>query len=57
MDTLNLKSNPMSKTKISKTVVMLGSSEVGKTNILQRYIKKKFDESYKETIGTYTISN
>lgn len=53
MDTPNLRLKPMSKTKICKTVVMLGSSEVGKTNILQRYIKKKFDDSYKETIGMY----
>jgi len=51
MDIPNHRINPFSKTKVSKTVIMLGSFGVGKTNILLRYIKKKFDESYKETIG------
>ena len=51
MDISNHRLNPFSKTKVSKTVVMLGSDGVGKTNILLRYIKKKFEESYKETIG------
>jgi GTPase SAR1 family protein len=38
--------------RLCKTVVLLGSCEVGKTNILQQYTKKRFDENYMETIGT-----
>ena len=38
-------------TKTSKTVVILGNNETGKTNILQRYTKKRFDSNYLETIG------
>ncbi len=54
MDTPNPhRPHQMSKTKISKTVVILGSRHVGKTNILQRYIKKKYDDTYKETIGIF----
>jgi GTPase SAR1 family protein len=40
-----------SKNRMCKTVVLLGSSEVGKTNILQRYTKRRFEENYMETIG------
>jgi len=54
MDAFNQR--PKSSTKISKTVVMMGSCEVGKTNILQRYVKKKFEDRYKETIGNITIN-
>lgn len=34
---------------------MLGDKETGKTNILKYYTKKKFDETYKETIGIQLI--
>ncbi len=44
-----------SKSKLCKTVVLLGSSETGKTNILQRYTKKRFENFYMETIGIYLI--
>jgi GTPase SAR1 family protein len=44
-----------SKSKLCKTVVFLGSSETGKTNILQRYTKKRFENFYMETIGKYLI--
>lgn len=37
--------------KVCKTVIMLGGSQAGKTNILQRYTKRRFDDSYIETIG------
>jgi GTPase SAR1 family protein len=49
MDAFNHRQKP--SLKISKTVVMVGAREVGKTTILQRYIKKKFEDTYKETIG------
>ena len=39
------------KDKICKTIIVLGNSGVGKTNILQRYTKKKFEDTYLETIG------
>jgi GTPase SAR1 family protein len=54
MDALNQR--PKSSTKISKTVIMMGTCEVGKTNILQRYVKKKFEDRYKETIGNIIIT-
>jgi GTPase SAR1 family protein len=46
----------MNKTKArpekqAMTVIVLGSPEVGKTNILQRNIKRRFEETYIETIG------
>lgn len=50
----NENSNPnivMKNSKICKTVVILGSSETGKTNILQRYTKRRFEDNYIETIG------
>ena len=34
--------------KICKTIVILGASETGKTNILQRYTKKRFEDIYFE---------
>ena len=42
-----------SKVKICKTIVMLGTSEVGKTNILQKYTKRRFEDAYIETIGIF----
>lgn len=48
----NMQSPDSRNNRICKTVVLLGSSEVGKTNILQQYTKKRFDENYMETIGT-----
>ncbi len=36
---------------INKTVVLLGHQEVGKSSILSRYVKNRYQESYKETIG------
>ena len=32
-------------------IILIGSSGVGKSSILQRYMKKTFDENYKITIG------
>jgi Ras-related protein Rab-7A len=37
--------------KLCKTVVLMGTNEVGKTCILLRLCKKRYEESYKETIG------
>jgi GTPase SAR1 family protein len=37
--------------KLQKTVVLIGDNESGKTSLLKRFIKKKFDDKYKETIG------
>jgi GTPase SAR1 family protein len=42
--------------KLSKIIVTLGHNEVGKTNLIQRYTKKKFNEAYKETIGNKLAS-
>ena len=39
------------KAKLCKTVVILGNSETGKTNILQRFTKKRFENNYIETLG------
>ena len=39
--------------KLSKIIVTLGHNEVGKTNLIQRYTKKNFNEAYKETIGNF----
>lgn len=47
---------PNKQNKVCKTIVMLGNSEVGKTNILTRYTKRRFDESYIETIGIISIN-
>ena len=32
--------------KIAYTIVILGDPNVGKTNLLKRYTKNKFDEKY-----------
>lgn len=37
-------------------LVLLGDSSVGKTNLLLRYSKNKFEESTKATIGMDFIS-
>ena len=37
--------------KISKTIVFLGCGGVGKTNILTKFTKKRFDEQYVRTLG------
>jgi small GTP-binding protein len=42
---------PIKSSKVCKTIVVVGSCEVGKTNLLQRYTKRRFEESYIETIG------
>jgi small GTP-binding protein len=47
--------NSKQNSKLIKTVVILGSKEVGKTNILTRYTKKRFEEFYMETIGNRLI--
>jgi len=35
----------------SKTIVVLGDKETGKTNLLLRFVKKKFYENYETTKG------
>lgn len=40
---------------ISKTIIVLGDKETGKTNLLLRYVKKKFYDMYLETIGNYLL--
>jgi Ras-related protein Rab-7A len=37
--------------KLSKTIVILGDKETGKTCLFKKFTKKKFDDKYKETIG------
>ncbi len=39
-------------TNKSKTIVVIGDKETGKTNLLQRYVKNKFYDMYIETLGT-----
>jgi GTPase SAR1 family protein len=34
-----------------KTLIILGDTGVGKTNVLLRYIKKRYEDSHNETIG------
>ncbi len=48
--------NKSTKEKICKTLIVLGNSGVGKTNILQRYTKKKFEENHFETIGNQYLT-
>jgi GTPase SAR1 family protein len=36
---------------VNKTIILLGSREVGKSTILNRYVKNRYQEAYKETIG------
>lgn len=47
--------SPFPSNKTSKTIVILGNNEVGKTNILQRFTKRRFELNYIETIGTFII--
>ena len=42
--------------KLQKTIVLLGDNETGKTSLLKKSIKRKFDEKYKETIGTLLLN-
>jgi GTPase SAR1 family protein len=35
----------------SKTIVVIGDKETGKTNLLLRFVKKKFYENYETTKG------
>jgi GTPase SAR1 family protein len=42
--------------KLQKSIVLLGDNESGKTSLLKKLIKRKFDEKYKETIGTYSLT-
>ncbi len=39
------------KQSVTKSVIILGDKETGKTNLLQRYVKNKFYENYIETLG------
>jgi GTPase SAR1 family protein len=39
-----------------KTLIILGDPGVGKTNILLRYIKKRFEDIYNETIGNTKLT-
>jgi len=36
---------------VNKTIVVLGLREVGKSTILNRYVKNRYQEAYMETIG------
>ena len=36
-------------------IVLLGDDKVGKTSLVQRYIKKNFSETYKKTLGLIFI--
>jgi GTPase SAR1 family protein len=37
--------------KLTRTIVILGDKETGKTTLFKKFTKNKFDEKYKETIG------
>ena len=41
------------KLKICKSIIILGYSGTGKTNIIKRYTKNRFDDNHIETIGKY----
>ncbi len=41
----------MSNSNMTKTIIVLGDKDTGKTNLLQRYVKKKFYDMYLETLG------
>ena len=42
--------------KLEKTIVLLGENDTGKTSLLKKIIKGKFDDKYKETIGTLILT-
>jgi GTPase SAR1 family protein len=42
--------------KITKTIVILGDKETGKTSLFKKFTKNKFDDKYKETIGNKTLT-
>ena len=42
--------------KLQKTVVLIGDNESGKTSLLKKFIKRKFDDKYKETIGMKSLT-
>jgi GTPase SAR1 family protein len=37
--------------RLQKTIVVLGDNECGKTSLLKKFIKRKYEDKYKETIG------
>jgi GTPase SAR1 family protein len=41
--------------KLVKSLILLGDKEAGKTSMLQKYIKKKFEDNYIETLGKFLI--
>ena len=41
----------LNNSNFGKTIIVLGDKETGKTNLLKRYVKKKFYEIYIETLG------
>ncbi len=42
--------------RLQKTIVVLGDSETGKTSLLKKSIKRKYDDKYKETIGKLALT-
>jgi len=45
------------RNKICKSIILLGSSGTGKTNIIKRYSKNRFEENHIVTIGMIKILN
>jgi Ras-related protein Rab-7A len=41
----------MASHKVLQKIIILGSSGVGKTSLMERYVAAKFSASYKATIG------
>lgn len=39
---------------ISKLIVFVGDNNTGKSSILSKYCKNKYDSEYMETIGKYS---
>lgn len=37
--------------RLTKKLCLLGGTAVGKTSLVQRYVRDSFDESYRETLG------
>lgn len=50
------KSIPTTKEKLNAKIILVGSSSVGKTSILKRYIDNEFSNTL-ATIGKNIISN